>query len=709
MEKRIESLLEQLTLEEKIGMLHGDGFFHTKAVERLGIPELWFSDGPMGVRKEFLNAQWLDKGLTDDYVTYLPSNSAIASTWNKEVAYQAGKVLGEEARGRGKDMILAPGINIKRSPLGGRNFEYLSEDPVLTGDLAIEIVKGIQESDVSACVKHFALNNQETNRMSAEVIADERTVREFYLPAFKKTIDEGHTMGFMGAYNRYKGEYCCESQHLLDEILREEWKYDGLVVSDWGGIHHTEEAGKCGIDVDMSVTDDFDQYCFGDPLKKAVEDGLVPMECVDEKVRNVLRLMCRLHMLEGDERQKGSYNTAEHQKVTLEAAKEAIILLKNDKKILPLHEKKNQKVLVIGDNANRIHSCGGGSAEIKALYEITPLMGIKKFLGGNGKVEFVQGYIADDMEQIVGDLNWQADSLNQKDAMGIVEVDEALLKRQKEAREEAAALAAEYETVILVCGQNHLQDLEGRDRKHMKLPYAQDELIEAVLKANPNTILVMVSGTPVEMPWIDQTGTVIWQWYNGMEGGTALAETLYGKVNPSGHLPETLPIRLEDCPAHSIGEFPGGETVDYKEGIFVGYRHYDTRKVPVLFPFGYGLSYTTFAYSNLSIWEEEDLVKGSVTVKNIGEQAGKAVIQVYAKKIDSVVERPEKELKTFEKVLLLSGEEKEVGFQIKKKDLAYYSVEKGQFVIESGRYEFMIGEDVDHICLNKTIELNEGE
>ncbi|MGN1165284.1 MAG: beta-glucosidase, partial [Lachnospiraceae bacterium] len=696
MEQRINELLNELTLEEKIGMIHGDGLFCTKAVERLGIPSLKMSDGPMGVRQDFENNSWKAIGNSDDYVTYLPCNSALASTWNRKIAYESGKVLGEEARGRGKDVILAPGINIKRSPLCGRNFEYMSEDPYLTGEMAVPIIQGVQTADTAACVKHFAVNSQETERLWVEAKVSDRAVREIYLPAFEKAVKEGNSYSLMGAYNRYKGEHCCESKELLNKILREEWKYDGMVVSDWGAVHKTKEAAESGLDVEMSVTDNFDEYCMAEPLKRAVENGEITEAYIDEKVRNILRMMFRLHMIDGKERKAGCYNTPEHRQTVLEAARESVVLLKNDEKKLPLSAKDTKKVLIIGDNANRIHSCGGGSAEIKALYEISPLMGIKKLLGGNAEVTFVQGYLADDFENLDQDTNWQADSLENGGGSteSKRETDKELLKKQEELRKEAVKMAADFDTVILIGGQNHLQDLEGHDRSDMKLPYAQDELITEVLAAQPETIVVLCSGSPVEMPWIQNAKTLIWTWYAGMEGGTALAEVLFGEVNPSGRLPETFPIRHTDCSAHCIGEFPGGETVEYREGIYVGYRYYDTKNIPILFPFGYGLSYTEYVYSNLKVEVKEQgddtTVSVSLDVKNIGDRAGKETVQVYVGKEDSKIDRPVKELRAFEKVDLGIGESKKITFELKKEAFSYYDEETEKFQIEDGVYHIYV-------------------
>ena len=731
----IEKLVSQLTLDEKISMIHGTGLFHNGGVERLGIPELVMSDGPMGVRNDFEDAHWMVIGNSDDYVSYLPSNSALASTWNRELAYEAGTVLGEEARARGKDVILAPGVNIKRSPLCGRNFEYMSEDPYLTGEMAVPLVKGVQSSDTAACVKHFALNNQETERLWVEVKVSERALREIYLPAFEKVVKEGQVYSIMGAYNRYNGEHCCESKTLLNKILREEWKYDGMVVSDWGGVHLTKEAATSGLDLEMSVTDNFDEYCMAQPLKKAVEAGEIAEELIDEKVKNILRLMYRLHMLgayeaEGDGkggesasalgetkrenatveiRKPGSYNTPEHRRKILDAARESIILLKNEKKQLPLSQEKTKKVLVIGDNANRIQSYGGGSAEIKALYEITPLLGIKMLLGGNAKVDFVPGYYADNFDHMNTETNWQADSLeNGGGSMGENGgVAPEILEKQNAYRAKAVKKAAEgnYDIVIFVGGQNHFQDLEGHDRPDMKLPYAQDQLIEELLEVAPDTVMVMFSGSPVEMPWIQKAHTLVWNWFNGMEGGTALAEILFGKVNPSGRLPETFPVSHMDCSAHCIGEFPGGKTVDYAEGIFVGYRYYDTRQIPVLFPFGYGLSYTEFVYSNLHVEGSYPNFKVFVDVTNAGDAAGKETVQIYVGKPDSAVERAMKELRGFAKLELQPGETKTAEITLDAAAFAYFDENLRHFVTESGEYKIFAGKSVAEICLTESCEV----
>lgn len=658
--KQAEALLEKLTLDEKIGMIHGAQLFQTKGVERLEIPALKFSDGPMGVRQEFQPSSWQTVGLSDDYVTYLPCNSALASTWNRELAMETGRVLGAEARGRGKDVILGPGVNIKRSPLCGRNFEYFSEDPYLTKELAVPYIQGVQEWDVAACVKHFAANNQETERLWIDVEIDEKALREIYLPAFYDAVTKGDCYTIMGAYNLLNGEHCCYNEHLLNDILRKEWKYEGVVVSDWGAVHDTKKAAESQLDVEMSVTDNFDEYFMAEPLKEMIQNGEIKESVVDEKVIRILMLMMKLHMMDGT-RKSGCYNTPEHRQKTLDVARESVVLLKNEEHLLPFEQNSVKKLLVIGENANCVHSNGGGSAEIKALYEITPLMGIKTLLGGNAEVRFAPGYVRDEKQE-VSDTNWQETSLeNGGGGSKRQAADEKMQAKRAELRKEAVELAAQYEHVLFIGGLNHEHDSEGNDRTDMKLPYEQDTLIRELLKANPNTVLAFVGGSPVEMTeWIADAKVVVWSWYAGMEGGNALAEVLFGKVNPSGKLPETFYKTHTDCSAHAIGEFPGDKKVRYTEGVFVGYRYNDTYEVEPQFCFGHGLSYTQFTYESAKIVEnngENYIVCG---LKNTGDVAGKEIVQVYIAPLQRKEDEPVQTLKGFEKVSLLPGERKEV-------------------------------------------------
>ncbi len=665
--KKAEELTGKLTLDEKIGMVHGAELFSTKGVERLGIPLLKMSDGPMGVRQEFQPTTWQTVGLSDDYVTYLPCNSALASTWNRELAYETGSVLGEEARGRGKDVILGPGVNIKRSPLCGRNFEYFSEDPYLAKEMAVPYIQGVQNWDVAACVKHFAANNQETERLWVDVEVDEKALREIYLPAFHDAVTKGGAYTLMTAYNMVNGSHCYANEHLLKDILRNEWKYDGTIISDWGGVHDTELAANSELDIEMSVTDNFDEYFLAEPLKKKIKAGEIEEKVLNEKVIHILMLMMRLHMIDGAEEQRsrkaGSYNTPEHRKSALQVARESVVLLKNEDDRLPLKAKEMKKLLLIGENAECVHSNGGGSAEIKALYEITPLMGIKTLLGGNTEVTYVPGYKRDNVAAD-SDKNWQETSL--EDGGGSMKeikatVDEAVKNERKRLREEAAELASKYDQVILIGGLNHEHDSEGIDRADMRLPYEQDELIQEVLKANPQTVIVMMGGSPVEMgEWISDAKAVVWNWYSGMEGGRALAEVLFGNVNPSGKLPETFYKKHTDCSAHAVGEFPGDTKVRYKEETFVGYRYNDTFKIEPQFCFGHGVSYTTFAYENASVFEEENQIIVCCEVKNTGNVAGKEIVQVYLASKNREENEPIQQLKGFAKTELLQPGEMQV-------------------------------------------------
>lgn len=686
MSNQIEQLLEKLTLEEKIAMIHGSGLFQTGGVERLGIPPLKMSDGPMGVRKEFYNDSWKPIGNSDDYVTYLPSNGALAATWNRELAYQFGEVLGEEARGRGKDVILAPGINIKRSPLCGRNFEYMSEDPYLISEMVVALIRGIQQSDVAACVKHFAANNQETNRHTVDVQLEERAFREIYLPGFYAAIKRGEAYSIMGAYNKLRGEQCCHSKGLLNGILRDEWQYDGVIISDWGGVHDTIEAAESALDIEMSVTRNFDQYYMAQPLLKAIQDGEIDVQLIDDKVRRILQMMQKLNML-GGQRKAGCYNTSEHRQIALEVAREAIVLLKNDENRLPLQPDKLNKLLVIGDNAERLHSNGGGSAEIKALYEISPLMGLKSKLGGNTEVLYARGYYApENNNKHNGQVEGDANKLNEQQRLAEIET------LQTTMRSEAVKLAAQVEQVVLFIGLNHDYDVEGKDREDMLLPYRQDELIEQVLEANPGTVIVITAGSPVDMNrWIHKAKAVIWNGYNGMEGGNALAEVLLGIYNPSGRLPETFPYRLEDCCAHSIGEFPGNQKVYYDEGVFVGYRHYDTHHIKPQFCFGHGLSYTTFEYGALEVAVDEHKIVISCQITNSGEIEGDEVVQLYVSDLNyRNLGKPEQELKGYEKVGLKPNESKRVTLTIERSELYYFDSKIEACTVSDGAYEIRI-------------------
>lgn len=686
MEEYIESLLSQLTLEEKISMIHGAGLFRTAPVERLGIPALHFSDGPMGVRGEYPDDSWIYQEWNNDFVSYLPCGSALASTWRPHTAHCHGLILGEEARGRGKDMILAPGINIKRTPLCGRNFEYMSEDPYLTAQMVAPLVQGIQKADVAACVKHFAANSQETDRLSVDAVVDEKTLQEVYFPGFRAAVDAG-CLAVMGAYNKLNGQFCCTSPALLDDILRWQWGFDGVVVSDWGGVHDTTEAANCSLDVEMDVHTDFENHFMAKPLLRAVKNGEVPQEAVDAKVRNVLRLMYRLKMIGPEKAQRKSGEYCSHQRAAqlLSLACDSLVLLKNNAKILPLDRTKIKKVAVIGVNAVKQHALGGGSTEIRALYEITPLMGIQKLLGGNVQVTFAPGYHVPDNGGR-SQISWQADSTKQQGKAPVLETPESL---RLLLLEEAVACAKDADAVIFVGGLDHMHDVEGLDRDSMRLPYGQDALIEALLDARPDTVLTFVAGSPVEMPWLARANTILWMYYNGMEGGTALAQILFGECAPSGKLAETFLQNAEQCPA----KISASGRCEYTEGSMVGYRFYDACGVPVNFPFGHGLSYTAFAYSDLKVNGREV----SFAVENTGKLGGFEIVQMY------VHNGKFHQLRRFAKLHLQPGQKQTVTFLLDDSDFSEYDIASGDFCVVPGEYCIEIGASSRDIRLKTTI------
>ena len=723
---KIEKLIAQLTLQEKVDMIHGNDFFSTKGVERLGIPPFKTSDGPRGVRKDFRNASWKEVGLSYDYVSYLPCNTALAATWNRALAHCTGKLLGKEARGRGKDMILAPGINIMRSPLCGRSFEYMGEDPYLVSELVVPLIQGVEENDVAACVKHYAVNNQETRRLEVDVEVSERALREIYLPGFEAAVKKGKVKGIMGAYNKLRGTHCCHHKYLFEEVLRKEWGFEGITVSDWGGVHDTKEALLNGLDMEMSVTNDFENYYMANPLLQMIERGEVDKKTalakIDNKVRHILNVMNKLHMLDG-ERNAGGYNDYSDKTALRQAARESIVLLKNEKNILPLDKKKIKKLLVVGENANRQHAPGGGSAEIKALYEITPLMGIHMLLGGNTEIVYKPGYYNEDIGNIWANTddseNGQADSLNQDSvespAPNTLTVSEEKKQYQQEMNEkymkEALEAVKDVDAVIFVGGLTHDFDTEGQDRVNMKLPYGQDRLISELLKIRPDTVVTLVAGSPVDMSvWLDNAPSLIYSWYAGMEGGIALAEVIFGDTNPSGHLPETFPMSEQDCPAVVLGEFPGGDQVHYGEDIFVGYRYYDTYDVPVAFPFGYGLSYTDFVMTGIRAEVLEDTVeskavKVSFDISNIGERAGAAVAQIYVADKYPKVKKAAKELKAFEKIYLETGETREISLMLEREAFTYYDEASHSFRADAGSYMLLLAKNAEEIADVTEIEL----
>ncbi|AEY65036.1 glycoside hydrolase family 3 C-terminal domain-containing protein [Clostridium sp. BNL1100] len=705
-DEKIEELLSMMTLEEKAGMCHGNGLFRTGGVPRLGIPPLVFSDGPMGIRNEFADNQWETIGGNWDFVTYLPACTALAATFNRTLTERVGEVLGCEARGRGKDVILAPGVNIIRTPLCGRNYEYFSEDPVLTAELASAFIKGVQRFDVAACVKHFAANNQETERLTVSAEVDERTLRELYFPAFEAAVRSG-VLTVMTAYNRLNGTFCSHSRELITEILRKEWKFDGVVVSDWGAVHDTEAPAEAGLDIEMNVTSDFEDYFFATPLINAVQNGKISESILNEKVRRILKLMFRLNMFSKD-RKRGGFNLPQHQQTVLEAAKESFVLLKNDKGVLPLNADRIKTVAVIGNNADKKHSTGGDSAAVKALYEVTPLSGIVMRLAGGVKVSYYPGCLDETYSKHEFHIPSNADEKTRAEIEEKARVAQEEYKNVKIRLENEAIQAARTaDAVIFIGGTGHEQESEGRDRADMTLPYEQDKLLKSILVVNPNTVVVILSGSPLDMSrWINNAPTVMQGFFSGMHSGTALAEVLFGDYNPSGHLPFTIPVKEEDTGVKALGEYPGGEKVCYTEGLFVGYRYHDTYNVPPLFPFGHGLSYSTFSLAKGTLRQISGSCKEyeiNVEITNIGARAGAQSVQLYvepSRKAGS----PIRTLQGFEKIYLNPGETKTITFKLDERTFSEFCISTG-WVLVPGDYTIYIGTSSRNLPIAMTLIL----
>ena len=701
MEKRIEKLIKKMTLEEKVGLLHGNSKFYVAGVERLGIPEWSLSDGPHGVRAEINRHDWAYAGWTNDSASYFPTGTAFAAAWNPELAYRRGEVLGEEARWRKKDVLLGPGVNIIRSPLCGRNFEYMSEDPYMNSVLAVAYIKGLQSRDVACSVKHFAVNNQETNRTTVDVECSERALREIYLPAFKAAVQEGGALTVMAAYNKFRGEFCAENNYLVRKILRNEWGFDGVYVTDWGAAHSTIPSMEAGLDLEMgTLIDKYEDWYYANPLIEAVKSGKIPMSLVDEKVGDVLRVMIKTNVLDPKKRfGPGSMNTKEHQQATYDAAAEAIVLLKNQNNLLPLDFSSIKSLAVIGDNATRKHSNGGLSSEIKAVYEVTPLEALRAKWGDKVDIRFAQGY-----EKLSTFVEGSNNGQGSGTFSSKTQESDALLK-------EAVEVARTSDVALLVCGLNHDYDTESFDRLNMDIPYGQVELIQEVVKANPRTIVVMIAGSPLNMAAVDICSpAIVWAWFNGMEGGNALVDVLSGKVNPSGKMPFTTPVSLDQSPAHALGNFPGRDLkVNYEEDILVGYRWFDTKGLPVVYPFGYGLSYTTFNYSNLNTdkktYDQADTIQATFTLTNTGDREGAEVAQLYVSDPVCSVMRPVKELKGFKKVFLKPGESRRITLDIPVSSLAFYSEAQSQFVVEPGEFILQLGASASDIKQRISVEV----
>ncbi|MFV0330663.1 MAG: glycoside hydrolase family 3 C-terminal domain-containing protein [Dysgonomonas sp.] len=689
-EQRVEDALSRMTLEEKVAMCHAQSKFSSAGVPRLGIPENWATDGPHGIRPEVLWDEWDQAGWTNDSCIAFPALTCLAATWDKDLSALYGKSIGEEARYRNKNILLGPGVNIYRTPLNGRNFEYMGEDPFLSAKMVVPYIQGVQANGVAACVKHYALNNQEIDRHTVNVNVDDRTLYEIYLPAFKAAVQEGKAWAIMGAYNRYKGEWACHNQYLLNDILRGEWGFDGVVVSDWGGVNNTKQAIYNGLDMEFGSWTDglsegasnaYDNYYLANPFLKLLYSGEVKVEEVDKKVRNILRLAFRTTM--NTKRPWGSFGTPEHAAAGRKIAEGGIVLLKNNNNVLPIDLNKTKKILVVGENAIKPMTVGGGSSSLKAKYEIAPLDGIVKRVGKQAEVIYARGYVGDPTSEYNG-VKLKRDLHDSRSATELIA--------------EATKLAKDADVVIFIGGLNKSdgQDSEGNDRKALNLSYGQDNVIAELAKANKNLIVVNISGNAIAMPWINDVPAIVQSWYNGTESGTALASILTGDANPSGKLPFTFPVKLDDNGAHKLGDYPGvNKEATYHESIFVGYRWMDKEKIKPLFSFGHGLSYTTFEYGKASADNKEMTADGkisfSVSVKNTGNRKGAEVVQLYISDLKSSLPRPVKELKGFEKVNLKPGEEKTVTFTIDKTALSFFDDKKHDWVAESGDFEALIG------------------
>ena len=694
-EKRVEDALSRMTLEEKVAILHAQSKFSSAGVPRLGIPEVWCTDGPHGIRPEVLWDEWDQAGWTNDSCTAFPALTCLAATWNPEMSALYGKSIGEEARYREKDILLGPGVNIYRTPLNGRNFEYMGEDPYLSSWMVVPYIEEVQKNGVAACVKHFALNNQEAHRHGIDVEVDDRALNEIYLPAFKAAVQEGGAWAVMGAYNKYKGEHCCHNRYLLNDILKRDWAFDGVVVSDWGGTHDTKQAAENGLDMEFGSWTDglswgasnaYDNYYLAAPYLDMLCKGEASTATLDDKARRVLRLIFRTAM--NTRKPFGSLNSPEHLAAARRIAGEGMVLLKNEGGVLPIDLGRAKTIAVVGENAIKMMTVGGGSSSLKVRHEYTPLEGIRAAAAGKAEVIYERGYVGD----VTGDYNG-------------VKTGQDLSESRSEAQliADAAAAARKADAVIFVGGLNksNHQDCEGDDRLQYGLPYAQDKVIGALAEANPNLAVVIVSGNAVAMPWIDRVPAVLEAWFSGSEAGNALADVVFGAVNPSGKLPFTFPVRLEDNGAHALGEYPGADKVKYNESIFVGYRWHDKEQLKPLFAFGHGLSYTAFAVGNVKADRTTLAPNGSIRISadvtNTGDRAGAEVVQLYIGDEQSSLPRPVKELKGFQKVSLNPGQTQTVTFEITSGMLQYYDDAKGAWVAEPGAFTAYVGAASDDI------------
>ena len=696
-EDRITEIMSKMTLEEKVAMLHGKHMFSSEGVPSQGIADIEYADGPFGIREEMEPHSWNSIHLDTDSATFFPTGSALAATWSDELAREYGKGMSIEARLRGKDMILGPAINIQRVPTGGRTYEYFSEDPLLSSVLATEYVLGVQENGTAVCLKHYALNNQEDHRGYVDVQVSERAMREIYLPPFEMSVRKGDAWGVMSAYNKVRGYWCSENKELLTDILRDDWGFKGIVISDWGGTHSVK-AVEAGLNVEMPGASHL-----GKTLLDSLAAGVVSVDAVDQRVRELLRVRLAVEPIPAEKANVEMTSQPVQQKIAYNVAAHSVVLLKNEG-LLPIDTQKYKKIAVIGDNAVQTQSLGGVGAGVKTLYEVTPLAGLLSRLEGKAEVTYAQGY-----------AKYTAEDRYRR-MPAVREPDQKLM-------EEAVELAGKSDLVIFVAGNNREIETEGSDRTNIMLPMGQNELIKALAAVNPNIVTVVVTGAPADLRVVKEISpSVVVSWFNGSEGGNALADILVGNIAPSGKLPFTFPVQLEDNPAYALGVFPqkvemGNSDVfvnlvnrrrdrnrikleaDYAEDIFVGYRWYEAKDVPVLYPFGHGLSYVDFEYSDLTLKSSAKGVKVSFNITNTGGMEAEEVVQIYAGRPESVITRPEKELAGFQRVTLQAGETKNVTVDIDKEVFRHWDEASDWWTVEKGAADFFVGSSSDDIRL----------
>ncbi len=711
-EERIDDAISRMSLKEKIALLHAQSKFSAPGVPSLGIPELWTDDGPMGVRPEVLWDQWDQAGWTNDSCTAFPSLTCLAATWNPELAALYGKSIGEEARYRNKSVLLGPGVNIYRTPLNGRNFEYMGEDPYLASKMAADYVRGVQSNGVAVCVKHFAANNHESNRYTTNSIVSDRALYEIYLPAFKAACVDAGAWSLMGGYNLVNGQHATYNQRLVNEILKGEWEWDGVVISDWGAVHDTKQAVEGGLDMEFGTGTDgltgpgnsYDKYWLANNYYEGVRDGIYSEEQLNDKVRRVLRLTMRTAM--DRNRPWGSINSPEHHAACRKIGEEGVVLLKNEDNILPIATDKVKRIAVIGENGIKRMTVGGGSSSLKAQYEIHPLEGLQKRFGDEMEIVYERGYVGDTVTHY--NNVWTKQDLRDP-------------RSPEQLKADAIKVAKGADLVLFIGGLNkmYFQDSEGTDRESLDLPYHQNELIEAIADVNPNIVVVNISGTGVAMPWLDKVKAVVQGWYLGNETGNTLAAILAGDVNPSGKLPYTYYASLDQCGAHKLGEYPGtprhdpveGDIIDmhYNDDIYVGYRFTDKNKLKPTFPFGHGLSYTTFEYGKATVDRKkgsaDDVFTVTVPVTNTGNREGSEIVQLYISDLKSSLPRPVKELKGFSKVRLAPGQTENVSFEISRDALSYFDDGAHKWIVEPGKFEALIGASAGDIRSKVSFEV----